>query len=185
MCMLRLCIEHTAATRAHEVTCHLPVGGGHAAVGVMQSYLSDERCVDAVYRTILVRACAQPQRCAMRGMCAQALRVAVLQHLHSQRWCAGDTESHHVCCMHTPCRCHRSEAVVAKCVSLMRQHVGRYTPSRAMLAAIAGACQRLAAGTQAGSGGQGARLAPGWMHRLGGSACRISAACVPAATPRA
>lgn len=34
----------------------------HKQCPVLQAYLTDESCVDAVYRAILARACAEPQR---------------------------------------------------------------------------------------------------------------------------
>lgn len=34
----------------------------HQQCSLLQAYLTDDSCVDAVYRAILARACAEPQR---------------------------------------------------------------------------------------------------------------------------
>ncbi|WIA40351.1 hypothetical protein OEZ86_013716 [Tetradesmus obliquus] len=80
--------------------CTQPYGppASGSSVRSLQSYLTNDRCVDSVYKAILARACAEPQ----------------------------------------------SEAVIAKCIALIKQYVTRHTPSAPVLEAIAAACQRLA-----------------------------------------
>jgi hypothetical protein len=81
----------------------------------VQSYLTNESCVDSVYRAILARACAEPQRCAELYMhkllpsLAEAIAIANLAVL--------------LLC---------SEAVIAKCIALIKQYASRCVAHRVM-----------------------------------------------------
>lgn len=80
-----------------------------------QSYLTNDRCVDSVYKAILARACAEPQRYGS----ASAVGPAVLQDAQQQGPCSA-------CLLFlTLCVVCCSEAVIAKCIALIKQYVTR------------------------------------------------------------